>query len=157
MDGFALAFLGLALTTNPLELPKDVYEIQRRRFAMPICVNRDGRDKIEKFRLFVSEDQGKTWKHEKDYKLSDNLVLFAAPRDGLYWFAVQKVLKDGDSDPAERDDLVPAMKVYVNSKRRAFKVQKSYEELEREVEELRMTVEQLQKKIKQLESDRKPK
>ena len=157
MHGFALAFLGLTLAADPIELPKDTYEIPTRQFAMPLRVDPDRADQIEKIRLFVSEDRGKTWRHKKDYKLSDKKVIVTACRDGLYWFAIQEILKDGNSEPAERDDLVPAMKVYVNSKRRALKTQKSYEELEREVEQLRMTVEQLQKKIKQLESDRKPK
>jgi hypothetical protein len=157
MHGFVLAFLGLALAADPLELPKDVYEIPTRMFAMPLRVNPDRRDKIEKIRLFVSEDRGKTWKQKKDYKPSDKKVIFTAPHDGFYWFAVQKVLKVGDKVPAELDDLIPAMKVYVNSKQRTRKTQKSYEELEREVEQLRTTVERLQKKIKQLESDHKPK
>jgi hypothetical protein len=108
-------------------------------------------------RLFVSEDQGKSWKHKKDYKPSDKQATFAAGRDGQHWFAVQVVFKAGNLEPAELDDLVSAMKVYVNSERRILKAQKSYEELQREVEQLRRSVEQLQQKISQLESDRKPK
>jgi hypothetical protein len=158
MHGFAFAFLGLTLAADPIELPKDVHEIQTRQFAMPVGFRPDlDPDKIETIRLFVSEDQGKTWKREKDFKPSDKLTDFTAPHDGLYWFAVQVVLKNGDSEPTKLDDLVPARKVYVNSKGSALKAQKSYEELRREIKQLRMTVEQLQKRIEQLESERKAK
>lgn len=157
MHGFALAFLGVSLAGDPIELPKDVYEIPSRRFAMPLRIGPDNREKIEKIRLFVSEDQGKTWKKKKNYKPSATRVVFTAPRDGQYWFAIQVVRKDGGMRPSDQDNLVPLMKVYINSERRVLKPQKSYEELQREVEQLRRTVEELQTKIKQLESDRKPK
>jgi hypothetical protein len=156
MYGFMLAFLGLALAADPIELPKDVAEIQTRDFAMPLRFNANVLAKIEKVRLFVSEDRGKTWKHEKDYKRTDERVTYTAERDGQYWFALQVEFTDGTSDPAKVEALTPAMKVYVNTARKVLKGQKSYEELLREVEELRATVEQLQKKVKELEADRKP-
>jgi hypothetical protein len=156
MHGFALAFLGLALCADPVELPKDVEEIQSRQFAMPLNFDPSRQDTIQRVRLFVSEDQGKTWKHEKDYRASDKQVTFTAGRDGHYWFALQIDFKNGKSEPARIEALAPAMKVYVNTERKALKTQKSYEDLQREVEELRKTVEQLQKKIKELEAERKP-
>jgi hypothetical protein len=142
---------------DTVELPKDVYEIETRQFTLPILGKPVELANVEKVRLFVSEDQGKNWKHKNDYKPSDKRAIFSAPRDGQYWFAVQVVLKDGRREPAELEDLAPATKVYVNSERRTLKSQKSYEELQREVEQLRGTVEQLQKKIKQLESNGKSK
>jgi hypothetical protein len=154
MHGFTLVFLAFAISTGPVELRKDEFEIQSRRFAMALMFQTDKKDNIECIRLFVSEDRGKSWKHEKDYKSPVEKVTFTAPDDGLYWFAAQIVFKDGKRQPGELDDLEPAMKVYVNTQRRTMKVRKSYEELQREVEELRKTVEKLQKKIKKLEADR---
>jgi hypothetical protein len=155
MHGLALVFTGLVFCSDPIELAGDVVEIQTRQLAMPLRFDPDRQDKIERVRLFVSEGRGKAWNHKKDYKATDEQVTFAAPRDGLYWFALQTVFKDGKCEPATQDDLVPAQKVYVNSERKVLKVQKSYEELEREVEALRKTVEQLQKRIAELESDPK--
>lgn len=154
MHGFTLAFLGFALSADAVELRKGEFEIQSRRFAMPLMYQTDKKDNIECTRLFVSEDRGKSWKHEKDYKPTVERVTFTAPDDGLYWFALQIVFKDGKSKPDELDDLEPVMKVYVNTERRTIKVRKSYGELQREVEELQKTVEKLQKKIKKLEADR---
>lgn len=155
MHGLALAFIGLALAGDPIELPRDVEVIQTEQFAMPLLFDAARQAKIKRIRLFVSEDQGKTWQHQQDYQPTDTQATFTAPRDGLYWFTLQVVLKDGAKEPGTERDLAPSMKVYVNTERRAFKVQKSYAELQREVEELRKTVEQQQKRIKELESDRK--
>jgi hypothetical protein len=157
MHGSALVFLSLALATDPVELQKDVHEIQTRKFAMDLGVPADQRGKINQIRLFVSEDRGKTWKHNRDYKPNAKEAIFTAPDDGLYWFSLQVVYKDGKKEPAELDDLEPARKVYVNTERRTLKVRKSYGELLRENEELREKVEQLQQRIKKLEAERKPK
>jgi hypothetical protein len=156
MHGFALAFLSLSLAADPLELPRDVVVMETRQFTMPIYVDPARHGKMERIRFFISEDQGKTWKHSKDYKPDDQEVSFMAPRDGQYWFALLVEFKDGKSEPAEVDELIPAMKVYVNTEGKAVK-RKTYEEVQREVEQLRKTVEQLQKRIKDLEADRKPK
>ncbi|HEV3257211.1 MAG TPA: hypothetical protein VG013_10050 [Gemmataceae bacterium] len=155
MHGFALVVLGLGLAADPIKLPRDVEEIQTQEFAMPLRFDPDRQGSVRQVRLYVSVDRGKTWRHEKDYKPTDKRVTFSAPRDGLYWFAVQVVLKDGKKEPAVRDNLAPAMKVFVNTERKALKPQKSYEELQREVEDLGKTVDKLQKRIKELESDRK--
>jgi hypothetical protein len=156
MHGFALVFLGLTLGADPFELPRDVYEIQTREFAMPFAFESNRKDSIKQFCLFVSKDGGKTWNHEKNYKPSDKQAAFTAQQDGQYWFALQIEYKDGKKEPATTDALAASMKVYVNSERKALKVKKSYEDLEQEVAELRKKVEQLQKKLKTLESERKP-
>lgn len=122
---------------------------------MPLLLDPARQAKIKLIRLFFSEDHGKTWQHQQDYDPTDKQVTFTAPRDGLYWFTLQVVLKDGKKEPANKRDLAPSMKVLVNTERRALKVQKTYAELQREVEELRKTVEQLKKRIKELESNRK--
>jgi tetratricopeptide (TPR) repeat protein len=134
---------------------REEYEIKSSRFAIPIGINGVRREDIEKIRLFVSEDEGKTWKPEKDYKPGDERALFTAPHDGRYWFAAQIVLKNGDSIPAKLEG--PALKVYVNSEGNTSNTQKPCEESEGDVEQLRKKVEHLEKKIKELQSDRKPK
>lgn len=150
-DGASKRF-GVMRGTRPEE-----YEINCSRFAIPIRINSIRRNDIEKIRLFVSEDEGKTWKLEKDFKPDDESAFFTAPHDGRYWFAVQEVLKNGDSRPAKLDGLAPALRVYVNSEGNTSTSHKSCEESEGEVEQLRKKVEHLEKKIKELQSERKPK
>src|SRR5204863_3071072 len=129
--------LGLALAAEPIELAKDVWEIQARQLVMALRLDPDRQRKIERIRLFVSEDRGKTWKHTNDYKPTDDRVSFTATEDGQYWFALQTIFKDGTSEPLQTDDLRAQQKIYVNTDHKALKVQKSYEELQRELAELR--------------------
>ncbi len=147
------ALIGAALAVAPIELSADVFEIAAREFTMPLRVDPTRQDKIDRIRLFVSEDLGKTWKQKEDYSPNDTQVEFTASRDGQYWFALQVAFKDGTCEPADLANLIPR-KVYVNTTRRAFKVQKSYEELQCETERLRKKVEELEKKIKELEAER---
>jgi hypothetical protein len=151
MHGLALLLLGAAVPVGPTQLEAGVEEIQSKHFLMPLRIDPARGDEIEKVRLFVSRDRGKTWKHCRDYDTTAEHVAFSAPRDGVYWFAVQTVLKDGIIDPPDLGGLAPAMKVYVNTGRRALKPRKSYEELEQEVAQLRKTVEELKGRIRDLE------
>jgi hypothetical protein len=157
MHGLAFALLGLGFVPEPIELSRDVVVVEARQFDFPVEINPEFKGKIKCVRLFASEDKGKTWKHKKDCKPTDKHISFTAPRDGLYYFALQVVFKDGTGKPEDVADLTPGMKVYVNRERKPVKDPKSYEELEREVAELRKTVKQLQKRVKALEGDRKPK
>jgi hypothetical protein len=71
MHGLTLVFLGLALAADPIELPKDVQEIRAREFAMPLHVVLGLEDGYERVCLFVSDNRGRTWKHDRDYKPTD--------------------------------------------------------------------------------------
>jgi hypothetical protein len=151
MHGLALVCASILCAAEPVELPKDVWEMDSREFAMPIRIIPDKAEKINCLRLYMSEDSGKTWKHVKDGKPTDDRFTYKASKDGLYWFALQVEYLDGKCEPAELNQLVPAQKVYVNTERKALKPQKSYEDLVSEVEELRKTVDQLKKRVADLE------
>jgi tetratricopeptide (TPR) repeat protein len=132
------------------------YEITTSSFTMPLRITYKQPEKIVSLRLLLSEDKGKTWKHVKDYKPSDERVFFTAPRDGSYWFSIQATIKDGDSERASSEIPSHTMKVYVNTKGTPHKAEKTNEEPQAEVERLRMTVQNLEKKIKELESNHNP-
>jgi hypothetical protein len=152
-----LLLVGLTVSADPPELEKDVSEIQTLKFAIPIRIDPDRKGEMAALRLYMSEDRGKTWTHVADYEPKDQDAVFSAPHDGLYWFTVQVVRKDGKKDPPDLDKSTPAGKVYVNSERRVLKVQKSCEEVQREVEELRKTVEELKRKLAEREAGGKGK
>ena len=157
MHGCLLALCSLTFSPEPIELDRDVTEIHTQDFAMPLHIDPAREDNIERIRVFVSQDRGKTWKHQKDYKPANARVVFSAPQDGFYWFSLQIVFKDGKMEPPDRDDLVAMQKVFVNSERKALKPRKSYEELQQEAEDLRKEVEQLKRRIAELESSGKGK
>ena len=115
MYGVALLFLTFCAGADGAELPKDVIETKYLTFVIPVQVSPEGQKEIKTLRIFVSVDRAKTWKHFKDGKPGDKEFTFTAPRDGLYWFAVQVVRKDGTVEPGAVTDLTPNLKVFVNS------------------------------------------
>jgi hypothetical protein len=157
MYGFALLFLTFCAAADGAELPKDVIETKSLTFVIPIQVSAEGQKEIKTLRVFVSLDRGKTWKHFKDCKLNEKEFAFTAPRDDLYWFAVQLVRKDGKMEPSAMANLKPIIKVFVNSAQKAVQVDKSYAELQQEIQQLRDQILLLQKKIQALEATNNPK
>jgi hypothetical protein len=153
----ALLLVGLSISAVPLELERDVHEIQTPKFALPLWIDPRQTEEIAKIRLYVSQDRGKTWKHVSDHMPSDEELVYSAPQDGLYWFALQVVMKDGKKEPQAVKNLSPSQKVYVNTKRKALKPQKSYEALLREVEQLRKEVAELKRKLAERELPKKDK
>src|SRR5262245_64155729 len=111
MHGLALALLAVASAAPPVELPPDVTEIQTQECRFTLRLGPGRKAEVTQVRLFVSADRGETWKHHKDYKPTDEEMAFRAPRDGVYWFACQVVLKDGTSVPSGKEDLAPSAKV----------------------------------------------
>ena len=174
MDCFVLA-IGFACCFSRVEvLEPEVIESQVRDFLLPVMVkNAEAREKFKCLCCWVSEDKGKSWKRHAEIPSTGTEFRFVANRDGLYWFTLQIVLKDGKAEPAEVDKVPPGLKVYVNSERRTLILphvvgrpalppppiveQPSVYGLQREVQELRLIVEQLRKRIEELEKDRLPK
>jgi len=153
MHGVILALAAL-VSSYP---DTDVVVVDYRDFALPISVRPDRRDAIASIRIFVSSDQGKTWKLVRDCRPDDEEVPFMAPQDGTYWFAIQIISTKGEADPKDLRDLQPAQKVRVDTERRALKPQPMEEDLRREVETLRQRVAELEKRLADLEAKNKGK
>jgi tetratricopeptide (TPR) repeat protein len=74
-------------------------EINSPEFCIPFTLKTSDATAI---RLHVSRDKGKTWHEEQTIKLEASKAgdfTFHASADGIYWFAVQLVKKDGSLDP----------------------------------------------------------
>jgi hypothetical protein len=105
----------LSATSGTIELESDVVELKTRSFAFPVNIAPGQKESVVKPRLYVSQDRGKNWILDGEYPASKETIPFVAPQDGLFWFALQTVAKDGSSDPASGKELKAALKVYVNS------------------------------------------
>jgi hypothetical protein len=71
---------------------------------------------IKQFRLFVSTDQGNTWKLSTSVGRNANHFLYTAPQDGLYWFAMQVEGNNGAFYPAsEREFKKDILRVIIDS------------------------------------------
>jgi hypothetical protein len=95
----------------------EVSVLDTRDFVLPILVRPGRQDEIRTVRVFVSTDEGTTWKVVGNFKPTDKDAPFAAPRDGSYWFAVQVVYRSGEADPKNLSDLRAAQKVLVKTER----------------------------------------
>lgn len=110
---FFTALLALALGADA-----DVTTLKTREFMLPLMVDPARQAEIASIHLCVSTDNGKTWKQVALALPSDTKIVYAAPRDGTYWFAVQVTGKDGKTLPAD-GDLLPLQKVVVDTKQAA--------------------------------------
>src|SRR5262245_20531834 len=72
---------------------------------------------IKELQLLVSRDQGKHW---EPYAVAPPDKVppkfhFTADADGLYWFAVQTIARNGNKVPAAGEPLEPSLKVVVDT------------------------------------------
>jgi hypothetical protein len=95
---------------------------QLRQFTIPFKSDPNDAN-IAQLRLYVSTDQGRTWKQSVSAAKDASHFLYTAPQDGLYWFAIQVVGKNGALFPRTADDLKPGLKVIVDATPPAVRVQ----------------------------------
>src|SRR5205814_5654575 len=83
----------------------------------PIRVNDARRGDLVELVLYVSTDQGRTWTGKEKAKPTQDAFSFHADKDGLYWFSVQAVDRDGKYDPPDIAQVSPALKVMIDTQR----------------------------------------
>jgi hypothetical protein len=87
-----------------------VYEVTTRSITIPVQLNRG--QNVRYVALFVSTNEGQTWKlHARIDPLVGQFV-FEAPKSGEYWFAAKVVYQDGRADPDD-GNLHPQLRVRV--------------------------------------------
>jgi len=126
----------------------DVYKLNQRSFKVPVRIDRDRRDEIEQVDLYVSTDQGKSWEKAGTLAPVEDSFRYTAPTEGVYWFAVQIVLKNKSKEPADSRKFEPALKVSVES---AKKPDSGRAELLEEIRQLRAEVKRLNERLANLE------
>lgn len=114
--GFLLSCL-LPLADN-MDLKKEddgvVYSPQRA-FRIPLDLTDAERRTVSAIRLYVSEDQGKTWFRHSDGAPDTRVVTFRATKDGSYWFSIALVGRDGKQSPADIKTVDPGLRVVVDT------------------------------------------
>jgi hypothetical protein len=105
------------LTLAPAGPPSDVYTMRDRHLQIPIRVNDARRGDLVELVLYVSTDQGRTWTGAGKAKPMQDAFNFHADKDGLYWFSVQAVDRDGKYDPPDIAQVAPALKVLIDTQK----------------------------------------
>jgi hypothetical protein len=122
---------------------------------IPATISEDLAGKIESVRVWVSTDEGKTWQMSGNISPVQRSFLYTAPGDGVYWFAVQAVFRDGTVDPAFRDGPeYPHLRVRVQtdeSNVTSSKKPMSGKSADKDVEVYRARVAELEKRLNELE------
>jgi hypothetical protein len=85
-----------------------------RHFKIPINLG-SGADRLKELRLFVSTDQGKSWQQSAVVPPTEKHFRFTCERDGLYWFAVQTLDRNGLFFPPSLEGAQPNLKVLVDT------------------------------------------
>lgn len=78
---------------------------------------------VTQVRLYVSNDQGRSWQFTATAAPDEQAFRFSTPQDGYYWFAVQTVDGQGKLHPPATEDLKPSLRVIVDSTPPSVQVQ----------------------------------
>ncbi|WP_145281903.1 hypothetical protein [Rosistilla oblonga] len=81
-------------------------------FDIPFSVERTGAQPVE-VQLFVSRDQGKTWKFFARQPANESGFPFQAPEDGDFWFSTRTIDARGISYPT--GNMAPQLRVFVDT------------------------------------------
>jgi hypothetical protein len=91
--------LALLLTLGAGDRPaSEVLTVDTREFLFPIMTRPERQKDIRELLLERSTDQGRTWEMVARATPTDKDVRVTVPADGLYWFRLQIVMRNGDKD-----------------------------------------------------------
>jgi hypothetical protein len=74
-----------------------------------------GEQRLKQLQLFVSTDQGRTWRSDAVAPPEQHYFRFVSERDGQYWFAVQTMDQEGRRYPPSMEGTPPSLKVIVDT------------------------------------------
>jgi hypothetical protein len=100
----------------------EVFTVTTREFKIPLQIAPEQLSQVSQLHLYVSADQGRTWKKTATARPSDEAFTYAAPRDGVYWFTVQVVDRQRRAEPAEPGRDGHVLKIAVDTARRSAPV-----------------------------------
>ncbi|VTS07384.1 hypothetical protein [Tuwongella immobilis] len=113
----SLAHLTLAMALlAPAELPKDVTAINFRKIQIPMQFNTKV-DDIREVVLFVSRGKGTNWDQVAVNPPTKTEFIYEAPEDGMYWFSIMIIDKNGRRDPVDLYSVPPAQKLVIDTQR----------------------------------------
>jgi hypothetical protein len=117
--GLHIWSLALLLAGPPAD---DVVPINQQSIKIPIHIDPARRSEIQQLILFVSGDQGKTWNQQSIAGPDQEGFSYVAPVDGVYWFSICVVDKQGKRDPPNIYDVPPSQKVLIDTLRPQIRV-----------------------------------
>jgi hypothetical protein len=102
--------------------PEPVY-FNQPMFKIPIRFPNERRAEIQKFILYVSRDQGKSWECHEQAPPTANAFVYKAKDDGTYWFTIATLDTQGKESPSDALKGPPRQKVVVDMTNPVLQVQ----------------------------------
>jgi hypothetical protein len=95
----------------------DAYYTNQRNHAIPVNVPDALRAEYIEFRLFSSTDQGQKWQQAGVIPASKKEFAYYAPGDGMFWFQVATVNRQGVQEPDDKSVLrgAPHLKMVIDT------------------------------------------
>src|SRR5271154_1218232 len=105
ITGLMTGWLCLALGT----LPPDVIPMKDRSFQLPIrSIDPAHRAELRELVLYCSTDEGRSWKRFNSVAPDARAFIVSLNEDGMYWFNVCVVDRQGTQEPADPAKVPPA-------------------------------------------------
>jgi hypothetical protein len=86
-----------------------------RSFRVPVRIDSDRKDEIEKVVIYLSRNKGQTWRKCTEVLADRDGFNYFAATDGLYWFACCVIDKEGNRHPARTRQLRAQLRVKVDT------------------------------------------
>jgi hypothetical protein len=104
------------------QAPTDLVPLNQQNFEIPIRIDQARRAEIKELLLFTSRNQGQTWEQVAVAGPDKNAFTYFAPADGVYWFSVQVVDRQGNREPPDIYKATPGQKVVIDTVKPVVKI-----------------------------------
>src|SRR5262249_50997863 len=104
------------------QVPNDVWYTNQKHLKVPIDIRPARRQEISQLLLYVSDDQGRTWRQQASVAADKDAFLFYAPGDGQYWLRVAALDLKGVQEPADVSRGPPDQKILIDSTRPVIRI-----------------------------------
>jgi RNA polymerase sigma factor (sigma-70 family) len=99
------------------QAPLQRFFVSSRNIRIPVRILAKPREQVAQLILLVSRDEGETYQQAARISPTVNRFDFHAPGEGMYWFVVQQVDKQGRCTPANPSRVKPTLRVCVDTTR----------------------------------------
>ena len=106
----------MSMLMTPGQAAPDLLPFNQAKMEIPIRYDPALKNDIKDLLLFVSNDNGKSWNQYAIAEPNSDKFLFTAPADGMYWFNMMIVDKNGRRDPPDVYKVAPGLKVLIDTK-----------------------------------------
>lgn len=116
------AWLGLVAICPAQDSNDSVDYVNEREWSIPVTLNEQIKRDAASLSLFVSADQGKTWKKETSVMPDEKFFKFNAGLDGQYWFSVAYTDRNGKQNPTDPAMMSAMLKMVVDTRKPQVKL-----------------------------------